>query len=130
MENASCLDFGRGNSFRRFVASLAKCIERDAALEYKDLAAWKASKSKMSARFDATRGTAALYVFAQRPLDAEALRYCADDVRILPRLRSVYWARLTPAWRSKVERETAQRVQLSQTVSYVPKGGHKARGPW
>jgi exonuclease 3'-5' domain-containing protein 1 len=147
MENASRIDFGFGNhGFRTFLAGLAKCIERDAGLEPPDLAGWKATKSKMAARFDSGRmgsetgtgtGTATtaavvapLHVFAERPLDPEALRYCAQDVRLLPRLRSVYWERLTPQWRSKVEKETVQRVRLSQTEAYVPRGRHKARGPW
>lgn len=127
MENASRKDFGRGGRFRSFVAGLAKCIEADAGLTHRDLVAWKATKDRIKARFNAS---APIHVFAQRPLDEDALLYCAEDVRLLPRLRTTYWGRLNPAWTRKVEKETLKRVRDSQTTSYVPRGRHKALGPW
>ncbi|SMR50666.1 unnamed protein product [Zymoseptoria tritici ST99CH_1E4] len=130
MENASRVDYGRGGTFRAYVAGLGKCIERDAGLSPCEVTKWKGLKSKMASRFDATRSGQGVHVFAARPLDVEALQYCADDVRVLPRLRETYVARLNVAWKDMVEQETAKRVQLSQMVSYVPKGQHKARGPW
>ncbi|KJX99013.1 hypothetical protein TI39_contig378g00011 [Zymoseptoria brevis] len=130
MENASRVDYGRGGTFRAYVAGIGKCIERDAGLTQWEVAKWKGLKSKMASRFDATRFGQGIHVFAARPLDVEALQYCADDVRVLPRLRESYLARLSVAWKGMVEQETAKRVLISQTALYVPKGQQKARGPW
>lgn len=74
MENASRKSYGRGGNFRLLLASLAKCIKADAGLPYRELAAWEGIKNKIKSRFDAR---SAVHVFAQRPLDPDALQYCA-----------------------------------------------------
>jgi hypothetical protein len=37
---------------------------------------------------------------------------------------------LGAVWKDKVELETMRRVRESQTEKYLPKGKHKAYGPW
>jgi exonuclease 3'-5' domain-containing protein 1 len=135
MENAQRVDYGYGPGYRAFLAGLGKCIEQAAGLNYRELERFNATKNKMKARFDAaradaSRGVKAVHVFAERPLDMEALSYCADDVCLLPRLRETYWGRLGAVWKDKVELEAMRRVRESQTEKYLPKGKHKAYGPW
>lgn len=68
-------------------------------------------------------------VFNQRPLSAEILRYCAQDVHLLPRLWANYDRKMTEKWRWRVARESTERVRLSQSSDYVGHGKHKALAP-
>ncbi len=113
---------------RRCVNGLAKCIERDGRLPPQELAAWKIVKDAGIKLFDPKHG-GSYSVFAKRPL-CDAIRlYCAQDVQILPRLWSHYSSRMSPVWTRKVLQASKERVALSQTASFDPKGQHMALAP-
>jgi exonuclease 3'-5' domain-containing protein 1 len=70
-------------------------------------------------------------VFNTRPLQDEIMSYCLQDIVFLPILWETFITKLKGSrWLSKVEIETAKRVQISQTQAYEPHGDHKYLGPW
>lgn len=62
-------------------------------------------------------------VWEQRPLDPTLLRYSIQDVTLLPKLYSVFDAKLSKKWREKVDNEVFWRLQLSRQVVYY--GTHR-----
>ncbi|KAG7285463.1 hypothetical protein NEMBOFW57_010091 [Staphylotrichum longicolle] len=113
---------------KRCVNGLSKCIERDVRLPAQELAAWKAVKDAGVKLFAPEYG-GSYSVFAKRPLSDAIRLYCAQDVRILPRLWSHYRNRMSPAWALRVRQASKERVALSQTVNYNGKGRHMALAP-
>lgn len=113
---------------RRHVNGLAKCIERDASLSFEENQKWKRCKDKGVHLFAPESG-GSYKVFNDRPLREEIREYCIQDVHFLPRLWDHYDGRLSQSWRSKVVKATMDRVNESQSNSYVPHGRHKALAP-
>ena len=124
MENAS-----RSASSKRFLNGLSRCIEYDAPVSQAKKMVWKSVK-EAGARLFAPEKGGSYAVFNERPLKEGIRAYCVQDVLLLPKLHAVYWGRLGPVWRGKVEEETERRVEESKTVWYEPNGPHKALGPW
>ena len=98
-------------------------------MKYAEKAAWKAVKERGTRLFDPQVG-GSYEVFNVRPMAEHIRMYCVQDVLFLPGLHTRYMARLSGAWAEKVRIATLERVALSQTVTYVAKGQHKALGPW
>ncbi|ORY69064.1 exonuclease [Pseudomassariella vexata] len=113
---------------RRYVTALAKCIEKDANLNYTEKKAFTQGKSRGKMLFDPQLG-GSYEVFSQRPLSEEILKYCTNDVKFLPRLWSIYDRKLTVAWRERVRVATNERVALSQGVMFNGQGQHMALAP-
>ncbi|RYP84697.1 hypothetical protein DL769_001131 [Monosporascus sp. CRB-8-3] len=118
----------RPSAGRRLVSGLSKCIEKDAPLTAAERLAWKAAKEKGVRLFAPERG-GSYRVFDERPLSEDIRLYCVQDVRFLPRLWSLYDARLTPLWRQKVRDASAERIALSQSAGFNGKGRHMALAP-
>lgn len=118
----------RGGS-RKYVSGLAKCISQDAGLEPRQQSTWKACKEIGRSLFAPEMG-GRYEVFNERPLKGAIFDYCAQDVTALPLLWSVYDAKLTPAWRTLVEKTTRERIVESQSQWYDANGPDKALGPW
>lgn len=114
---------------KQYINDLARCIEYDALLSPQQKTSWKDAKERGARTFAPEKG-GSYEVFNARPLRAEILEYCVQDVRFLPSLRQSYWARLDPDWKKKVEDATKARVELSQSGNYQPHGEHKKLGPW
>ena len=114
---------------KRFLNGLAKCIEFDAPITALEKQAWKATKNRGASLFAPEKG-GSYEVFNARPLKAEILIYCVQDVCFLPGLRNTYWGRLDSSSKTKVEEETGKRVQVSQSSGYQPNGPHMKFGPW
>jgi exonuclease 3'-5' domain-containing protein 1 len=110
---------------RKYVSSLAKCIERDALLTTHESQLWKASKEKGLKLFAPEHG-GSYDVFDVRPLPSEIMEYCVRDVRFLPRLW-VQYHQISLSWAEKVTTETLNRVKHSQTAIYDGKGQWKTR---
>ncbi|KAF2201488.1 hypothetical protein GQ43DRAFT_487132 [Delitschia confertaspora ATCC 74209] len=130
MENASRdskhrMGGSRGPVSRKFLHGLAKCIESDLRLSFKEKAAWKLAKDKGEKLFRPERGDT-YEVFNTRPLSADIIAYCAGDVRFLPELWYRYWHGLTWDWQNKVKDGAKKRVWESQSADYMPNGSHKA----
>jgi exonuclease 3'-5' domain-containing protein 1 len=124
MENAA-----RPARRRRFVNGLERCIDRDAPISLDQKRDWKAAKEKGLKLFHPSKG-GSYKVFNARPMDKDVERYCVNDVKFLPELRSLYLGRLNEAWKKKVAEETEKRVRESQTAAYQPQSEDKVFGPW
>jgi exonuclease 3'-5' domain-containing protein 1 len=61
-------------------------------------------------------------------MDGDRVAYCKQEVQYLPKLWKYYQPRLRAPWDDKVEEATKERVRLSQTASYNPKGEGRALG--
>ena len=125
MENAS-----RGPmSSKKFLNGLKKCIEWDAPISNEEKQVWRAIKDRGEALYHPKNG-GSYTVFNARPLAPDITAYCVNDVKLLPKLRSLYWNRLGVQWKEKVRVKTTARVLDSQSSAYQPQGKHKALGPW
>ena len=117
----------RAGSDKNTVSSLAKCIQRDAALSKTEKQAWQAVKEEGKALFDPARG-GNYAVFDQRPLAPEVKRYAVQDVVHMPGLYEKYEGLLSEEWRGKVQIETLVRIAYSQSAVFAD-GKHLGRGP-
>jgi exonuclease 3'-5' domain-containing protein 1 len=124
MENAA-----RPAGRRRFVNGLERCIDNHAPLSVAEKRDWKAAKEKGLTLYHPSKG-GSYDVFNARPIDTDIKRYCVNDVRFLPQLRTLYWGRLDRMWQRRVVEETEKRVQESQSAFYQPQSESKKFGPW
>lgn len=106
---------------------LAKCIESNPDLDPRERRGWSVVKDRGKRLF--RTGKDGYAIFDRRPLPAEVLEYCVQDVTFLPKLRDSYRAKLCNASWRKVQEETLTRITLSQTRSYNGRGRHMALGP-
>jgi hypothetical protein len=113
---------------KRHVNGLARCIENDSRLSLAEKRGWKASKENGRKLFDPKLG-GGYAVFDERPLSTEIKKYCVQDVVHMPALRELYRAKLCDVWWSKIEAETAARVNLSQSKHFNGQGMHMAKAP-
>lgn len=122
----------RGHS-RQFIAGLAKCIDRESPLSGPEKAAWQHTKESVRRLYDPRVG-GRYEVFNERPLRPEIIKYCAQDVTLLPGLYAKYHARLCRPgqgfWESEVLIATKKRIELSQSPKYDGHTRENARGPW
>ncbi|KAH2126105.1 hypothetical protein KXV35_007246 [Aspergillus fumigatus] len=113
---------------RGYVSGLRKCIQREVQMTAAELHTWKVTKEKGLNLFEPGRG-GSYEVFNIRPLSDDILKYCIQDVRLLPKLWVAYYPKLMPIWAKRVELAVKDRIILSQSAAYQPKGEHKARAP-
>jgi exonuclease 3'-5' domain-containing protein 1 len=116
-------------SGKKFINSLAKCIEMDARITPPEKRIWKIVKDKGGRLFDPDK-RGSYEVFNTRPIMEDIRLYCVQDVQFLPDLRELYWGRLKPEWKGKVVDETRTRVLSSQLAMYQPHGSDRALSPW
>lgn len=116
---------------QQYVAGLAKCIENHAGLPFPDLQRWKQIKTSVGKLWDPKRG-GSYQVFNQRPIRADIIQYCTQDVTILPKLWAVYHQKLcVPSngfWRFMVFYGVQKRVKDSQSPKYDPEADSKRYG--
>jgi exonuclease 3'-5' domain-containing protein 1 len=122
MELAS-RDFAKKN-----VNGLARCIERDSRIGYREKARWQMVKDQGRKLFDPAHG-GSYAVFDQRPLSDEIEDYCCQDVAFMPHLCENYREKLCDAWWRRIVTETNARISLSQGSTYNGKGRHMAEAP-
>ena len=114
---------------RERVSGLAACIERDAQLPCKDVAAWKATKQKGLFHFSPEHG-GSYEVFNARPMLQDIVDYCTQDVVYLPVLWKVYNRKIFPKWMKKVMRESRERIVASQKATHELTGKERILSPW
>lgn len=116
---------------RRYVTGLAKCIESHANLLMVELQRWKQTKILVGRLWDPTKG-GSYQVFNQRPIRADIIRYCAQDVTILPTLWIAYHQKLcrpqNAFWRCMVFYGVQKRILESQGPKYNPEAESKRYG--
>ncbi|KAI9782812.1 MAG: hypothetical protein M1839_004563 [Geoglossum umbratile] len=123
------MELATRNFSKRYVNGLAKCIERDSAMSGVKKREWRRIKDSTNRLYDPSKG-GRFEIFNDRPLLPEIIRYCAQDVVVLPELWLRYNGRLTRDWRRMVMDATTDRIVESQSANYVGQGMHKAIGPW
>ena len=119
----------RDTRSRKFLSSLAKCIEKNALICGSDLVNWKLVKERGERLFKVEHG-GSCEVFNQRPIPEEILAYCVGDVQYLPELRDRFWKTRTFQWQDLVNEENKKRVAESQKLEYQPHGPDKTMAPW
>lgn len=114
---------------RRFVSGLAKCIEQDAPLTVRERLALVNAKEAGKKLFAPERG-GSYAVFNERPMKEGIVRYCANDVCILPRLWRYYDGRIGAKWREKVLAESAACCALAQKLLFGQGTAHGGGACW
>jgi exonuclease 3'-5' domain-containing protein 1 len=116
-----------------FVAGLAKCVEKDSSSSALVKAGWQRTKNDGGQLYDPQKG-GRYEVFNERPMKPEIVKYCAQDVALLPELYKVYNSKLCPPgqafWRFQVQQATIDRIKLSQSPDYDGQAKSKVQGPW
>lgn len=96
---------------RGYVSGLRKCIQREVQMTAAELHTWKVTKEKGLNLFEPGRG-GSYEVFNIRPLSDDILKYCIQDVRLLPKLWVAYYPKLMPIWAKRVELAVKDRIIL------------------
>ena len=122
------LEFATRRVRGRFLKGLAKCISEDAPPGWREHSEWEQVKQAGKRLFAPEKG-GRYEVFVERPLSSALLKYCAQDVSMMPKLLSTYGARLTSQQAWKVHAEALERIALSQSPDFNCKGRHMAVGP-
>lgn len=128
IEDLQLMELASRTFDKRHLNGLAKCIERDSTIGFKEKQEWKSVKEKGKKLFEPRYG-GSYAVFDERPLSPEIHTYCVQDVTLMPHLRAIYRAKLCDAWWKKIDKETKARVKLSQSANFNSKGQHMAQGP-
>lgn len=114
---------------KKAVTGLVKCIEKDAQLTEEAIVVWKATKQKGVSLFAPENG-GSYNVFNARPMLQEIIDYCTQDVVYLPVLWEIYNQRISAQWMRRVQHETYERIRVSHTAGYEPRGKDKYLSPW
>lgn len=112
----------------RYVKGLAKCIAEDAMLSRSEKSEWQAVKEAGAKLFAPEKG-GRYEVFHERPISSEIIRYCVQDVLILPDLLKRYAGRMDDCIAAQVHSATLARVRLSQSPHFNGKGKQMVIGP-
>lgn len=108
---------------KKHLHGLDKSVQADAGLKFVELNRWIRTKKDIKNLMQRD-------VFSTRPVPEKVLQYCVNDVVHLPKLRSVYTARITPEWLSKAKVEATKRVAMAHSPGYDPQSPDKVLGPW
>ncbi|KAL4871476.1 hypothetical protein BDV12DRAFT_194241 [Aspergillus spectabilis] len=128
IQDIQLLELATRSGSRRFINGLARCIEHDAGLTWSEASMWKDIKDNGRRLFAPERG-GSYDVFNKRPLSEAIIKYCAQDVRILPKLWEVYNAKLEWSWKEKIEVATRDRINVCFQAGYTGVGRHMAQSP-
>jgi exonuclease 3'-5' domain-containing protein 1 len=133
IEDLQLMELATRGSERTHVKGLAYCIRWNIPYaEWKDgqdsIDKWLETKEKGRKLFAPEHG-GSFEVFNQRPLSDDVLKYCIEDVRLLPILWTVYNGWLTPFWRKLVNREVENRIRSSQSAKFKGSGWHMTLAP-
>lgn len=129
IQDVQLLEIATRSYSKGWVTGLAKCIEKDAQLSAEAIAVLKATKQKGTSLFAPEHG-GSYEVFNSRPMPQDIVDYCTQDVVYLPILWKIYDQKISTPWIRKVQDATLERVRVSQTASYEPRGKNKILSPW
>ncbi|KAL4780329.1 ribonuclease H-like domain-containing protein [Aspergillus varians] len=128
IQDIQLLELATRSGSRRFVNGLARSIERDAGLTWSEASTWKDIKDNGRRLFAPELG-GSYEVFNARPLSEAIIRYCAQDVQILPKLWAVYNGKLSWRWEEKIQVATRDRINVYFQAGYTGVGRHMAQSP-
>ena len=109
----------------KFVNGLARCIEKD--LPYSS--DWSLVKAN-GRRLFAPEVGGKYEVFLERPLAADIVKYCEQDVLLMPQLLASYGPKLRSGVAAQIQTIIDDRLRLSKTTTYNGQGRHMAIGPY
>ncbi|KIH93669.1 hypothetical protein SPBR_04393 [Sporothrix brasiliensis 5110] len=112
----------RGRS-QTYVQDLDTAIRRDLSVSAAEGEHIARLRRVMASRLSLT-------AFRLRPLDDDTAAFCANGIRYLPQLHTVYMERITGEWLRKVKMETFRRLEAAFGPPYDPQSPTKALGPW
>ena len=110
------------------MSGLAKCIEFDLALTPTERLHCLELKQQGRRLYEPSLG-GSYAVFGERPLKEEVMKYCVQDVCILPVAWNTYSKKMSSIWRQRVLAETVRRIQETKSLNYDGKGRHMAEAP-
>ncbi len=119
------IEYATRNPRGKYVNGLAKCIEKD--LPY--IPGWSLTKAN-GRRLFAPEVGGKYEVFLERPMADEILKYCEQDVMLMPRLLSVYGGKLQVGIAAQLQGIVDERIWLSKTNTFDGQGRHMAVGPY
>ncbi len=122
------LEYASRRPCRGYLAGLSKCIAQDAGLGMFEALNCQKIKDAGCQLFAPEKG-GSYEVFLERPLSEAIVSYCVQDVKVLPRLLTVYANRLPRSLSYVVHVRTVDRVKESQSSSFTPDGRHMALQP-
>lgn len=128
IQDIQLLELATRRGSRRFINGLARCIERDAGLTWSEASTWKYIKDNGQRLFAPERG-GSYEVFNSRPLSEAIIKYCAQDVRVLPNLWAFYNGKLAWGYKEKIEVTTRDRINVCFQAGYTGVGRHMAQSP-
>ncbi len=118
------IEYATRNPRGKYVNGLAKCIERD--LPY--IPGWSLTKAN-GRRLFAPEAGGRYEVFIERPMADEILKYCEQDVMLMPRLLLLYGRKLQAGVGAQLQDIVDERIRLSKTDTFNGQGRHMAVGP-
>ncbi|KAI9041893.1 uncharacterized protein KD926_006439 [Aspergillus affinis] len=113
---------------KELVHGLQKCIERDFSMSFSEKQAWKTRKENGRKLFAPGQG-GSYEIWNKRPLPADIMHYCVQDVKILPRLWQRYRQMLSYRWSLLVDEEVEKRIIDSQSPDFIEKGRLRTLAP-
>lgn len=108
----------------KFVKGLARCIEWD--LPYTP--GWSLIKAN-GRRLFAPEAGGKYEVFLERPMAADIVKYCEQDVVLMPQLLAHYGPKLIAGVAAQIQAIVDDRLRLSKTATFNGTGSHMAIGP-
>lgn len=118
------IEFATRSHGGRFLSGLAKCISMDLPYDSK-----RSAIKEKGRRLFAPEVGGRYEVFEQRPMSEDIVKYCEQDVLLMPQLLSRYSPKLVTGVAAQLQAITDERVRWSQSVSYNGKGRHMAIPP-
>ncbi|QIW97450.1 hypothetical protein AMS68_002968 [Peltaster fructicola] len=110
VEDLQLMELATRTWSRYRLKSLFNCIREDAGLTMAEWIAWSRVKNNGKHLFAPELG-GSYSVFAKRPLSKPVLKYCCQDVELMPRLRERYLGQLCDGWWQKIIETTKARVE-------------------
>lgn len=133
VEDLQLMELASRQGSRARVNGLSRCVEYDSGISAGARAEWQRTKEVGTRLFAPERG-GTYQVFNNRPLRADIVQYCAQDVILLPKLYDVYFGRFGAPdklfWLTEVQNATQDRIKASQSAAYDPHSRNKVFGPW
>ena len=118
------IEFATRQPRGKFVNGLAKCIEKD--LPY--VPGWSLVKAN-GRRLFAPEVGGRYEVFLERPIPPNIVKYCEQDVLLMPRLLARYGPKLGSGVAAQIQTIVDNRILLSRSATFNGQGRHMAIGP-